>query len=38
MPEPELNGAANGLQSLIDSDWSWVEQTLALKASKAYQG
>lgn len=36
VPEPELNQAVNGLP-LIDSGWGWVEQTMALKASKAYQ-
>jgi hypothetical protein len=36
IPQPELNGSMNGLP-LIDSDWSWVEQTLALKASKDYR-
>jgi hypothetical protein len=36
VPEPELNGHDYGLP-LIDSDWSWVEQTLSLKASKGYR-
>jgi hypothetical protein len=35
IPEPELDGASNGLP-LIDSTWAWVVQTAALKASKAY--
>jgi hypothetical protein len=35
VPEPKLNGHGS---PLIDSDWSWVEQTQALKASKGYEG
>jgi hypothetical protein len=35
VPQPELDGH-DGLP-LIDSGWSWVEQTLALKASRAYR-
>jgi hypothetical protein len=36
VPEPELDGHGDGLP-LLDSAWSWVEQTLALKASRAYE-
>jgi hypothetical protein len=36
IPEPELNGDVHGLP-LIDSSWTWAEQTLALKASKGYR-
>jgi hypothetical protein len=36
VPEPELNGHVHG-KPLIDSDWDWVEQTHALKDSKAYR-
>jgi hypothetical protein len=36
IPDPELTGAPNGMP-LVDSAWSWVEQTLALKASRSYQ-
>ncbi|MBA3434535.1 MAG: hypothetical protein H0U08_10630, partial [Actinobacteria bacterium] len=35
VPRPELNGSGNG-SPLIDSDWSWVEQTTRLKESKSY--
>jgi hypothetical protein len=35
VPEPELDGDVVG-KPLIDSDWPWVKQTRALKASKAY--
>jgi hypothetical protein len=35
VPEAELGSRDNGLP-LLDSDWSWTEQTLALKSSKAY--
>ena len=35
VPGPELNGSGNG-SPLIDSDWSWVEQTTRLKESKSY--
>jgi hypothetical protein len=36
VPQPELDRQINDLP-LVDSDWAWVDQTLALKASKAYQ-
>jgi hypothetical protein len=36
IPSPDLNGHL-AAKPLIDSGWSWVEQTLALKASKAYR-
>ena len=35
VPGPELNGSGNG-NPLIDSGWSWVEQTTRLKESKSY--
>lgn len=35
VPGPELDGVAHP-EPLIDSDWSWVEQTEKLKVSKAY--
>jgi hypothetical protein len=36
IPEPKLPGSLDGLP-LIDSTWEWVEQTVRLKASKAYE-
>jgi hypothetical protein len=36
VPSPVLNRHV-APEPLIDSGWSWVEQTLALKASKAYR-
>jgi hypothetical protein len=36
VPEPESNGGPDG-SPLIDSAWSWVEQTVRLKSSKAYE-
>lgn len=35
IPQPELDGHPDG-EPLVDSDWSWVEQTLSLKDSKSY--
>jgi hypothetical protein len=36
IPVPEINGKSNGTP-LIDSAWSWVEQTTSLRASKEYR-
>lgn len=35
IPQPDLNGSVHG-EPLVDSSWSWVEQTMALKVSKGY--
>jgi hypothetical protein len=36
IPAPEMNGKSNGTP-LLDSAWSWVEQTKSLRASKEYR-
>jgi hypothetical protein len=37
LPEPEITAEPDGLP-LIDSDWSWADQSRRLIASKAYDG
>jgi len=37
-PVPNANCTGNGATMLVDSDWTWEDQTLALKKRKAYVG
>jgi len=37
IPQPVLDSSPNGHRPLIASRWEWTEQTLALKARKAYE-